>query len=610
MKISDEALVRKTLEGDDSAFSKLINRHRGVVHGLCYHLVNNFTDAEDLAQEAFIKAYFNLSSLSNPSKFPSWLRQITTNVCRDWLRSQKNNTVALEDISMEQDAISPSPAEVCEAKELREKVAKAITLLSEKNRQAVTLYYLDGCSCNEVADFLDISATTVQSRLYEARKQLKKELMTMVKEDLQNRKLSEDFEEKVRKAIEQAKNAQSQHAYREVVTYCDEALDVLSKLSDSTEHKKMKREVLWLKGDALNKHASREKAIEQYEKALKLAKEVDDKSSQAHFIGEMGRHYSNVGNQEKAVEYYEQALDMFTELGDKAGQARTLYWLGSKHLPGRTLEESISYYQKALDLFVEIGDKKWEATCYAQVNLLKQFGRQIEEESVEKGPFKIVFSGAVCQEFKRTSDTVVYYGLSGTLGTYMRIDIEDKKESKDIINANQFFNASPFRFLPETVKILDSSLSVCDSWSMDVPSGGMEPMKATVTIESDSETVSVPAGEFSNCLKTKIVTSDEPEDCEENRCGEREFIYAPGVGLIKSTSVRRDGAISIAELTNYTVSNGNEDYFPLAVGNKWTYEWADKDDVFPSTDVYEVTEKDNEYYYVSHYYYALKQAKT
>ena len=62
MELSDEALVSKTLEGDDSAFSTLVNRHRGVVHGLCYHLVCNFTDAEDLAQEAFTRAYFKLSS--------------------------------------------------------------------------------------------------------------------------------------------------------------------------------------------------------------------------------------------------------------------------------------------------------------------------------------------------------------------------------------------------------------------------------------------------------------------------------------------------------------------------------------------------------------------
>jgi RNA polymerase sigma-70 factor (ECF subfamily) len=415
MEFSDEALVSKTLESDDSAFTTLVNRHRGVVHGLCYLMARNFADAEDLAQEAFIKAYFKLSSLSNPSKFLSWLRQITINVCHDWLRRQKNDTVPLEAISIEQPAISLSPAEIYEAKELQEQVAEAIASLSEKNQQAVTLYYLDGCSCKEVADFLGTSVSVVQSRLYEARKQLKRRLMTMVKENLEGRKLSQEFDEKVRKAIEQAKKAQSKHAYREVITYCDEALNTLTKLPDSMEHKKMKREALWLKGDAFNQPASRKEAIKYYEEALELEKEIGNKSSQAHFIGEMGRHYSNVGDEEKAVEYYKQALDMFTELGDKAGQARTLYWLGNNRM--------------ALDFFVEIGDKKWEATCYAAVNLSKKFGKQIEEASVEVGPSKIVFSGGVCQEFDKSSDAVVYHGMSGRLGAYMQIKGDELKDT-------------------------------------------------------------------------------------------------------------------------------------------------------------------------------------
>ena len=164
-----------------------------------------------------------------------------------------------------------------------------------------------------------------------------------------------------------------------------------------------------------------------------------------------------------------------------------------------------------------------------------------------------------------------------------------------------------FASMPDRIKILDFSLSVGDSWSMNVPSGGMEPMKITFTIQSDSEKVSVPAGEFSNCLMTKIVTSDEPKDCSEDRCGIREFIYAPGVGLVKSTFIRRDGAVGIAQLVSYTLSESNKDYFPLVLGNKWVYEWADKDGVFPSTDVYQVTGIKNNNYYVSHYFYASKE---
>jgi hypothetical protein len=191
----------------------------------------------------------------------------------------------------------------------------------------------------------------------------------------------------------------------------------------------------------------------------------------------------------------------------------------------------------------------------------------------------------------------MYHGLSGTLGSCTKTEEDEFKDT---------FAANPFRFLPDVMKLLDFSLSVGDSWSEYVPSGGLDPMRITVTIESDSETVSVPAGEFSGCMKTKIVTSEEPEGCSENHCGDREFIYAPGVGLVKSTFVRRDGAIAIAQLTSCTVSHGSEDYFPLTVGSKWVYEWADKEGTFPSTDVFEVIGKDDDHYYVSHYYYAVK----
>jgi len=599
MEFSDEVLVERTLEGDDFAFCTLIKRHRGVVHGLCYHLVHNFADAEDLAQEAFIKAYFKLSSLSVPSKFIGWMRQITFNVCHDWLRHQKNDSVPLEVIS-NQPAISESPAEICEANELDEKVAKAISSLSEKNQQTVKLYYLDGRSCEEVANFMDVSVNVIQSRLYEARKQLKKELISVVKENLERHKLSQDFEEKVLKAIEQAKKAQSQYAYREVITYCDEALNALTELSDSVEHKKMKKEVLWLKGDAFNQHASRKEAVKYYEESLKLENEVGDKSAQANAFGEVARHYSNADEPEKAVEYYKRALDMFTELGDKAGQARILHWLGGRSINERNanIEAGISYYQRALDLFTEIGDKQYEASSRAGVDFLKHYSKQYKEISFEEGPSKIFFRGAVCETFNKSHDDVIYDGVSGTLGANMRIQGNELKDT---------FDAGPLRFLPDRIKILDFSLSMGDSWSMNVPSGGLDPMKITFTIQSNSEKVSVPAGEFSNCLMTKIVTSDEPKDCEEDRCGIREFIYAPGVGLVKSTFVRRDGAVGIAQLVSYTLSESNKDYFPLVLGNKWSYEWADKDGVFPSTDVYEVTGIENNHYYVSHYFLALKQ---
>ena len=62
-------------------------------------------------------------------------------------------------------------------------------------------------------------------------------------------------------------------------------------------------------------------------------------------------------------------------------------------------------------------------------------------------------------------------------------------------------------------------------------------------------------------------------------------------------------------MTSNTISDGDEGYFPLTLGSKWTYEWADRKSGFPSTDVYEVTGIEGSHYYISHYYYALKQTQ-
>ena len=204
-----------------------------------------------------------------------------------------------------------------------------------------------------------------------------------------------------------------------MITYCDEALDALTELPDSIEHKKMKKEALWLKGDAFNQDASRKEAVKYYEESLKLENEIGDKSAQAHAIGEVARHYSNAGEPEKAVEYYKRALDMFTELGDKAGQARILHWLGARSIgePNANVEDGISYYQKALDLFVELGDKQFEASSRAGIDYLKHHGKQFREILFKEGTSsRAVFYGAVCETFYKSPDDVIYVGLSGTLG--------------------------------------------------------------------------------------------------------------------------------------------------------------------------------------------------
>ena len=217
MRLSDEAIIERCLEGDGNAFSQLVARYQNAVYGLCYHIVGNFADAQDLTQETFVRAYLDLPRMRDRSKFASWLYRITVNTCKMWLRDRKGaDDLPLEAVvQTETDfADGGSPQESAEAEELRLSITEAIASLSEKNRLAVTLYYIDGLSHDEIGDFLSLSTSAVKSRLHRARTQLKEELISMVEDNFDKHKLPEDFPEKVIQEVEikMVKMAEDQNA--------------------------------------------------------------------------------------------------------------------------------------------------------------------------------------------------------------------------------------------------------------------------------------------------------------------------------------------------------------------------------------------------------------
>ncbi|MFQ6040951.1 MAG: RNA polymerase sigma factor, partial [Candidatus Poribacteria bacterium] len=100
-ELMDAQLVERTLEGDMSAYGILVNRYRSLVYGLACHVIGRFQDAEDIAQEAFIKAYNSLSTLKDKAKFGSWLRVITLNLCKMWLRKSVDSYLDINLSSLE-----------------------------------------------------------------------------------------------------------------------------------------------------------------------------------------------------------------------------------------------------------------------------------------------------------------------------------------------------------------------------------------------------------------------------------------------------------------------------------------------------------------------------
>src|SRR5256885_12274364 len=175
------ALVQAAKRGDDSAFEELVRRYDRNVFRIAQHITQNREDAEDVVQEAFLKAYGNLAQFQEQSKFYTWLVRIAVNEALMKLRKRKpERTVSLdEDIKTEDDSLpreiadwSPNPEQQYNQSELREILSKTIQGLPPGFRTVFVLRDVEGLSTEETAAALELSVPAVKSRLFRARLQV------------------------------------------------------------------------------------------------------------------------------------------------------------------------------------------------------------------------------------------------------------------------------------------------------------------------------------------------------------------------------------------------------------------------------------------------------
>jgi RNA polymerase sigma factor (sigma-70 family) len=175
------------------AFGKLVVRFQDMAYGYAYAILGDAHLAQDAAQEAFIAAYQNLDQLREPKAFPGWLRRIVFTRCNRLTRSRRAQEQSLETVPHLSSG-QPTPLMVLEDKETREQIQAAIQALPESQRMATVLYYIDGYSQNEVAEFLEVSVDAVKKRLQRARERLQERMVEMVQENLQGQRPSKDDE--------------------------------------------------------------------------------------------------------------------------------------------------------------------------------------------------------------------------------------------------------------------------------------------------------------------------------------------------------------------------------------------------------------------------------
>jgi len=178
--LEDQVLAQRAQQGDQGAFTQLVEMYQTPVYNLAYRMLGNANDAEDAAQETFLRAYTQLKKFHVDQKFATWLLSIDAHYCIDRLRRRKILWLSLEDeiISDSLTSDSPQPDDEALRHESQQEVEKLLEHLSPANRLAVVLFYWHAMSIEEIAKTTGDSASAVKVKLFRARQHLGRELQT------------------------------------------------------------------------------------------------------------------------------------------------------------------------------------------------------------------------------------------------------------------------------------------------------------------------------------------------------------------------------------------------------------------------------------------------
>ncbi len=210
MKNEDIKLIQRTLAGDNNAFSELVKKYQKQVHALAWRKIGDFHAAEDITQDTFLKAYQRLHTLKEPQKFSGWLYVIASRRCLAWFRKKRLQKQVLKNIGAprtNKDAYSKHVAEEqakTADKAQQEVVKKLLETLKESDRTVITLHYFGDMTCEQMSEFLGVSANTIKSRLRRARNRLKKE-EPMIREAISNFQISPNLTENIMQEIARLK---------------------------------------------------------------------------------------------------------------------------------------------------------------------------------------------------------------------------------------------------------------------------------------------------------------------------------------------------------------------------------------------------------------------
>ena len=174
MITNDQIIINQIIEGDTNAFAILVDRYKNLVFTLAFRLLKNREEAEEVAQDTFIKSYNALSKFKGDSKFSTWIYKVTYNTCLDRLKKNKRkyNEVAIDEFTEHQVKTIDNALENMVEEERKKAIQDCLHILPNDDSFLITLYYFEEQSLEEIANAIGLTANNVKVKLFRSRKKL------------------------------------------------------------------------------------------------------------------------------------------------------------------------------------------------------------------------------------------------------------------------------------------------------------------------------------------------------------------------------------------------------------------------------------------------------
>ena len=185
-KHADQIYIDRVLTGDTNAFAYLINRYKDMTYTLAIKVVKNHEDAEEVAQDSFLKAYEKLDSFKGNSKFSTWLYTIVYRNAITKIRKKKVATSGIDSYVIDNYSEGDEfpQLEAIKNGEQKKYVREAINRLPEKDALLITLFYMNDSTIEEIEKITSLTQSNIKVKLFRARKKLNKELSVLLKEEV------------------------------------------------------------------------------------------------------------------------------------------------------------------------------------------------------------------------------------------------------------------------------------------------------------------------------------------------------------------------------------------------------------------------------------------